>query len=187
MSQISLLYNDQQCLNNCFHYLLYSFLNELKYCIILITMKTKNGLFGMIFDSVNDNRALLVRIVVGLIFLTEGIQKYLFPELLGTGRFTTIGFGNPAFWAYFTATFEIICGTLVILGLITRVASIPLIIIMITAFITTKIPILVNKGVWPWAHEYRTDFAMTLLLIYLLIYGSGGCSVDAKIAKTSKN
>jgi putative oxidoreductase len=150
-------------------------------------MKTKNRLSAIIFNSKNDNRALLVRLVVGLIFLTEGIQKYLFPELLGTGRFTTIGFGNPAFWAYFTATFEIICGTLVIIGLVTRIASIPLIIIMITAFITTKIPILVNKGVWPWAHEYRTDFAMTLLLIYLLIYGSGGWSVDSGIKGAGKS
>src|SRR5664279_2051276 len=140
-------------------------------------MKTKKGLNSLIFNTDKNNSAILVRLTVGLIFLTEGIQKYLFPELLGTGRFTSIGFSNPAFWAYFTGTFEIICGTLIILGLITRVASIPLIIIMITAFITTKIPILVHKGLWPWAHEYRTDFAMTLLLIYLLIYGSGRCSV----------
>lgn len=134
-----------------------------------------------IFKTEDDNRAILIRLVVGLVFLTEGIQKYLFPDLLGTGRFLTIGFSNPAFWAYFTGTFEILCGTLVILGLFTRLASIPLIIIMITAFITTKIPILVHKGVWPWAHEYRTDFAMTLLLIYLLIYGAGRWSLDSKI------
>jgi uncharacterized membrane protein YphA (DoxX/SURF4 family) len=56
---------------------------------------------------------------------------------------------------------------------------------MITAFISTKIPILVHKGFWPWAHEYRTDFAMTLLLIYLLIYGSGKWSVDSKIINGS--
>ena len=148
-------------------------------------MKTKKGLSSSIFNTDNNNSAILIRLTVGLIFLTEGIQKYLFPELLGTGRFTTIGFSNPAFWAYFTGTFEIICGTLIILGLITRVASIPLIIIMITAFISTKIPILIHKGIWPWAHEYRTDFAMTLLLIYLLIYGSGRWSVDSKITDDS--
>jgi uncharacterized membrane protein YphA (DoxX/SURF4 family) len=148
-------------------------------------MKTKNGLSSLIFNNNNNNAAILIRLTVGLIFLTEGIQKYLFPELLGTGRFTTIGFSNPAFWAYFTGTFEIICGILIILGLITRVASIPLIIIMITAFITTKIPILIHKGFWPWAHEYRTDFAMTLLLIYLLIYGSGRWSIDSKITDGS--
>jgi len=144
-------------------------------------MKTIKGLSANIFGTEYYNRAILVRLAVGLIFLTEGIQKYLFPELLGTGRFLTIGFSNPAFWAYFTGTFEIICGTLVIIGFITRLASVPLIIIMITAFISTKIPILLHKGLWPWAHEYRTDFAMTLLLIYLLIYGPGRWSLDSKI------
>lgn len=140
-----------------------------------------------IFRTIDDNRAVLVRLVVGLIFLTEGIQKYLFPQLLGTGRFLTIGFSNPSFWAYFTGTFEIICGSLILLGLITRLASVPLIIIMITAFVTTKWPILISKGFWPWAHEYRTDFAMTLLLIYLLIYGSGNWSVDSKITSSLKS
>jgi uncharacterized membrane protein YphA (DoxX/SURF4 family) len=144
-------------------------------------MKTQKKL--NIFRTVNDNRAILVRLVVGLVFLTEGIQKYLFPQLLGTGRFLTIGFSNPSFWAYFTGTFEIICGGLIILGLISRLASIPLLIIMITAFITTKWPILVSKGFWPFAHEYRTDFAMTLLLIFIISYGSGGWSMDAKMAK----
>ena len=140
-----------------------------------------------IFKTIGDNRALLVRLVTGLIFLTEGIQKYLFPQLLGTGRFLTIGFSNPSFWAYFTGTFEIICGSLILLGFITRLASVPLLIIMITAFMTTKWPILITKGFWPWAHEYRTDFAMTLLLIYLLIYGSGNWSVDSKIINGRKS
>jgi uncharacterized membrane protein YphA (DoxX/SURF4 family) len=144
-------------------------------------MKTNTGLRKNILSTGNDNREFLVRLTVGLIFLTEGIQKYLFPDLLGTGRFLTIGFSHPAFWAYFTGTFEIICGAFIIIGFITRLASIPLIIIMITAFISTKIPILVHKGFWPWAHEYRTDFAMTLLLVYLLIYGAGNWSVDSKI------
>ena len=144
-------------------------------------MKETSWSTANIFKTQDDNRAILVRLIVGLVFLTEGIQKYLFPDLLGTGRFLTIGFNNPAFWAYFTGTFEILCGILVIMGLITRLASIPLIIIMVTAFITTKIPILVHKGVWPWAHEYRTDFAMTLLLIYLTAYGGGKWSIDSKL------
>jgi uncharacterized membrane protein YphA (DoxX/SURF4 family) len=150
-------------------------------------MKKPRGLFSIIFNTTSGNGAILIRLTVGLVFLTEGIQKYLFPDLLGTGRFLTIGFSDPAFWAYFTATFEIICGSLIILGFITSVASLPLIIIMITAFVTTKIPILLHKGFWPWAHEYRTDFAMTLLLIYLIIYGGGRLSVDSKIAKSNKS
>ena len=149
-------------------------------------MKSTNAFKAFIVNTVNDHRAILVRLVVGLIFLTEGIQKFLFPELLGTGRFLKIGFSNPAFWAYFTGTFEIVCSILVLMGLFTRLASIPLFIIMMTAFVTTKWPILMDKGIWVMAHEYRTDFALTLLLIYLFVYGSGAGSVDSIIIKESK-
>lgn len=146
-------------------------------------MKSEYGIKNYIFNTINDNRTILIRLIVGLIFLSEGIQKYLFPALDGTGRFEKIGFADPAFWAYFAGTFEIICGLFVLLGLLTRLASIPLFIIMITAFVATKLPILLNKGFWIMAHEYRTDFAMTLLLIYLFIYGSGRWSVDSKLNK----
>ena len=129
----------------------------------------------------SDSGAFLPRLIVGLVFLSEGVQKYLFPALVGTGRFEKIGFAHPAFWAYFTGAFEICCGFLILIGLLTRLSAIPLLIIMITAFVTTKWPILVDKGFWPMAHEYRTDFAMTLLLVYLLIYGAGKWSVDFRI------
>jgi putative oxidoreductase len=150
-------------------------------------MKPGNRFISYLFSEVSDNRSVLVRIVVGLIFLTEGIQKYLFPELLGTGRFMKIGFNNPAFWAYFTGAFEIICGLLVLFGLFTRLASVPLFIIMMVAFVTTKWPLLINKGFWVMAHEYRTDFAMTLLLIFLMIYGSGHWSIDSLINRPQNN
>jgi putative oxidoreductase len=149
-------------------------------------MHRQNRLEGLILTTIEDNRTILVRLIVGLIFLSEGIQKFLFPELLGTGRFLKIGFSNPEFWAYFTGTFEIICAILVLIGFLTRFASLPLIIIMITAFITTKWPILLEKGFWAMAHEYRTDFALTLLLIYLLISGSGRWSIDSGISKSFK-
>jgi putative oxidoreductase len=131
--------------------------------------------------------ALLCRLAVGLIFLSEGLQKYLFPATLGTDRFEKIGFNHAAFWAYFTGTFEIVCGILILIGLFTRLAAIPLLIIMIVAFITTKYPELIEKGFWFMAHDYRTDFAMTLLLIYLLLYGGGKNSVDYKIQLKSKS
>lgn len=144
-------------------------------------MRKKKVFETYLTRPMNNNSPLLVRLVVGQIFMTEGIQKYLFPELLGTGRFLKIGFSDPAFWAYFTGAFEIACGLFIIIGLLTRFAAIPLLIIMLTAFITTKWPILVNKGLWVMMHEYRTDFAMTMLLVYLLIYGAGNWSVDSKI------
>jgi len=134
-----------------------------------------------------ENLPLIIpRIVVGLIFLSEGIQKFLYPELVGTGRFIKIGFSNPEFWSYFTASFEIFCGILVLIGLLTRLASIPLLIIMATAFVTTKYPLLVEKGFWIFAHEYRTDFAMLMLLLFILYYGGGGISLDKKIYDRTK-
>jgi putative oxidoreductase len=146
-------------------------------------MKAKSDMIKFMLDTVSDNRSLLPRLIVGLVFLSEGIQKYLFPELLGTGRFEAIGFTHPAFWAYFTGAFETVCGSLILLGLFTRLAAIPLFIVMFTAFITTKWPVLIDKGFWVMAHEYRTDFAMTLLLLYLFIYGSGKWSIDSIVYK----
>jgi uncharacterized membrane protein YphA (DoxX/SURF4 family) len=135
-----------------------------------------------VITTVSNNQPLIIRLVVGFIFLSEGIQKILFPEITGTGRFEKIGFNDPAFWAYFTAIFEIGCGLFILPGLLTRLAAIPLLIIMITAFIITKVPILKESGFWQFAHDYRTDFAMTLLLLYLIIYGSGKFSLDSNIS-----
>ena len=149
-------------------------------------MQIEKRLKSFIFNTVNDEGIIIIRVIVGLIFLSEGIQKFLFPELLGTGRFLRTGFSHPAFWAYFTGAFEIICSVFILTGLLTRLFSIPLMIIMITAFITTKWPILIEKGFWVMAHEYRTDFAMTLLLLFLLIYGSGNWSIDSGIKKSLK-
>src|ERR1039458_9926536 len=113
-----------------------------------------------LFIKTGNLPLIIPRIVVGLVFLTEGIQKYLFPELLGTGRFIKLGFAHPAFWAYFTGSFEIVCGTLILFGLLTRIASVPLFIIMAVAFVTTKYMLLIEKGFLIFAHEYRTDFVI---------------------------
>ena len=130
--------------------------------------------------------ALIIRLTVGLVFLSEGIQKFLFPDILGSGRFAKLGISPSVFWANFTGAFEIVCSLLVLLGFLTRLAAIPLSIIMIVAFITTKYPELIEKGFWVMAHDYRTDFAMTMLLIFLLIYGGGTQSQDLKIYNSSK-
>jgi len=143
-------------------------------------------LSNFIFKSVSDHRSILPRLIVGLIFLSEGIQKFLFPELVGAGRFEKIGFANPEFLASFVASFEIVCGVLMLIGFSVRVAAIPLLIIMITAITTTKIPILQDKGFWQMAHDSRTDFSMTLLIIFLIIYGAGKFSVDYWIQQKLK-
>ena len=58
-------------------------------------MKSKKGFKTYIISTAIDNKAIIVRLIVGLIFLSEGVQKYIFPELLGTGRFLKIGFSDP--------------------------------------------------------------------------------------------
>jgi putative oxidoreductase len=125
---------------------------------------------------------LLIRLMVGLVFLSEGIQKFLFPDAIGAGRFAKIGFAAPEFVAGFVAVFEITCGTLIVLGLLTRLAVIPTIIIMLVAISTTKLPMLTDGGFWKMAHESRTDFSMLLGSLFLLILEAGRFSVDAKMS-----
>jgi uncharacterized membrane protein YphA (DoxX/SURF4 family) len=150
-----------------------------------MSIKMNDKVIAFILTSSDDRKVIIPRVIVGLVFLTEGIQKFLFPDLLGPGRFEKIGFSDPSFWAYFTGTFEIICGSAVLLGFLTRIASIPLLIIMITAFVSTKWPLLVSKGFWVFAHEYRTDFAMTSLLIYLLISNGGKWTLNEILFRSS--
>jgi uncharacterized membrane protein YphA (DoxX/SURF4 family) len=132
---------------------------------------------------------LLIRLAVGAVFLSEGIQKFVFPDRLGSGRFETIGIPAPDITAPFVGIVEIVCGVLVLAGLATRLAAIPLIIDMVVAIATTKIPILWGdsasipdaSGFWDFAHESRTDFAMLLGAIFLLVVGAGRWSLDARI------
>jgi uncharacterized membrane protein YphA (DoxX/SURF4 family) len=127
---------------------------------------------------------ILVRLIVGAVFLSEGIQKFLFPDQLGVGRFTKIGIPAPEFTAPFVGGVEIVCGSLVLLGMLTRLAAIPLIVDMLVAIASTKIPILAGKGFWAMAHESRTDWSMLLGSAFLLIVGAGPWSVDARIERT---
>ena len=126
----------------------------------------------------------LIRLVVGLVFLSEGIQKFLFPDQLGVGRFLKIGLPAPEVLGPLVGCFEIACGALVVLGLVTRLAAIPLITIMLVAITTTKIPILLKSGFWSMAHEARTDFAMLLGALFLLITGAGAWSLDARASSS---
>jgi len=122
---------------------------------------------------------IIIRLMVGGVFLSEGIQKFLFPAEVGAGRFEKIGFSSPEIVAPFVGCFEIACGTLVLAGFLTRLAVVPLIIVVLTAIATTKIPILNEQGFWKMAHEARTDWSMLLGLVFLLIVGAGQFSIDA--------
>lgn len=124
---------------------------------------------------------LLVRLMVGWVFLSEGIQKFLFPTALGVGRFVKIGIPAPQFFAPFVGAVEIICGTLLIIGLLTRLAAIPLLIDIAVAIITTKIPMLAKTGFWAAMHEARTDYCMWLGSLFILMVGAGSLSLDARL------
>src|ERR1017187_3079236 len=88
---------------------------------------------------------LLVRFLVGWIFLSEGIQKFLFPAALGARRFEKIGIPAPHFVAPFVGAPEIVCGTLLILGFFTLFAVWPLLIVILVAITTTKGPLLLKQ------------------------------------------
>lgn len=91
---------------------------------------------------------ILIRLVVGGAFLSEGIQKFVFPEALGVGRFVKIGIPNPEVMAPFVGAFETVCGALLVLGLLTRLTTIPMIVNISVAIVSTKIPILLGPAFW---------------------------------------
>ena len=102
-----------------------------------------------------SSAVILIRLIVGGVFLSEGIQKFLFPGDLGVGRFAKIGIPSPEVMAPFVGVVEIVGGMLLLAGFLTRLAAIPLIIDMLVAITTTKIPILQKSGFWAMAHEAR--------------------------------
>ncbi len=121
---------------------------------------------------------LLLRVFVGWVFMSEGIQKLLYPAALGVGRFAKIGIPAPQFTGPFVGIVETVCGCLVIVGLFTSWAVIPLLIDIGVAISTTKVPMLMHQGFWAAMHEARTDFSMLLGLIAILLLGSGRFSLD---------
>ncbi len=151
------------------------------------------SVFGRLNRTTAPASVVLVRFVVGLVFLVEGILKFLYPEELGVGRFVKIGIPAPEVMGPFVGGVEVVCGVLLIVGLLTRLAAIPLLIDICTAIVSTKIPVLLGHGFWEFSlaklphygflsmvHEARTDLSMLLVLVFLLIVGAGAWSVDAR-------
>lgn len=125
---------------------------------------------------------LLIRVLVGWVFLSEGIQKFLFPDSLGVGRFVKIGIPWPRVMAPFVGVVEIVCGTLLLIGFLTRLAAVPLLIDICVALYATKIITFAKNGFWSTLHEARTDVSMLLGLIFLLLVGGGSLALDARLA-----
>jgi len=149
-----------------------------------------------LLDSKAPASTVLIRLMVGGVFLSEGIQKFLEPVSRGAGRFERIGLPAAEILGVLVGATEIACGLLLLLGLLTRLASIPLIATMLVAIVTTKVPILMGAGFWGlhlrelssygfWsmAHEARTDFSMLLGSIFLLVVGAGPLALDALLLR----
>ena len=136
---------------------------------------------------------------VSLCFCPRAFRNWLPRTSLEPAAFANIGIPYPELMGPFVGAVEIVCGTLIILGLLTRLAAIPLIIIMIVAIVSTKVPILLGHdfwifhlpklpryGFWSMMHEARADFGMLLGALYLLIEGAGAWSLDAMLAAMSR-
>lgn len=138
----------------------------------------------------------LVRLMVGVVFLGEGILKFLHPDELGSGRFAKIGIPWPGVTGPFVGAVEIVCGALVLAGLLTRVAAALLLADISVAIVTTKLPILLGRALGPFSlaklprygflsalHEARTDLCMWLGCVFLILAGASAYALrDARRA-----
>jgi putative oxidoreductase len=141
-----------------------------------------NSLFNFFFKPAGGPASIFfIRLAVGLIFFSQGILKFTDANM-GVARFTRIGFSHPYFTAHFVGSFEIVCGLLVMLGLWTRAASVPLLIIITTAIVTTKLPEIFrsSQGFWYMVSDARTDFAMFCALLFLILAGGGAWALDER-------
>ena len=127
----------------------------------------------------------LIRLILGFVFLVAGIQKFIFPETMGPGRFEGLGYSNPEFTAYFVGFFEILCAILILVGLATRFAAVPLVVIMCVAIITTKFP-LFEEGFWRFAHAVRLDFSMLMTALFVFVNGADKRSLDEILFNKNK-
>ena len=135
--------------------------------------------------------AIMIRLMLAGVFISEGYLKLVDPAWLGAGRFASIGIPWPSFTGPLVGLTEMACGFFMALGLFSRIAAIPLIIIMIVAIISTKIPIFLGHELWIFSlrklehygffsmiHESRLDYSMLLGAIFVLLTGSGRWSID---------
>ena len=134
--------------------------------------------FGKVSSAI-----LAIRFMVGAVFFLEGIKKFIFPDQWGAGRFAGFGIPAPHVMGPFVGAVEIICALLVLMGLRTSFAAIPLLAVICTAIATTKIPILLKAGWWRMEDVGRTDYCMLMGSIFLMLAGSGCLSLDAHFSR----
>lgn len=149
-----------------------------------------------LFRAEAPNAAVLIRMVVGLVFASEGVQKFLYAEAQGAGRFAKIGIPAPEVMGPFVGVVEIACGSLLLAGLATRLAALPLAFNMLVALAATKLPILIGHGYWIFAHSFapksgfwaflhesRTDLAMLSGATFLALVGSDRWGLDRVVSR----
>jgi putative oxidoreductase len=137
---------------------------------------------------------MLIRLMAGGVFLWEGILKFVYVNQ-GVGRFTKIGIPAPGPMAHFVAVLEIVGGLLLMSGLLTRLISVPFIIQMVVAILTTKVALYLGTsplplppappqvGIWAVLHESRSDYAQIMSALFLLVAGPGPWSLDAVLTR----
>jgi uncharacterized membrane protein YphA (DoxX/SURF4 family) len=125
---------------------------------------------------------ILVRMMVGLVFLLEGALKYLRPEDVGAGHFAAIGLPFPEILAPMVGGIEIGCGAAILLNFFAGDAALALLVVIVTALVSTKLPILLGRPIGPFTmeklnnygwlsffHQARTDFCMVFGLLAVMI------------------
>lgn len=129
-------------------------------------------------DSDAPSATVLIRLQTGLVFLLEGIKKFLFPTAWGVGRFIHIGIPAPHLMAPLVGLIEIAAGFCLIIGLASRVSALLLLGVISGALLSTKLPLLLHSGFWAMEADARADFAMFCGTLYLVIAGSGAFALD---------
>ena len=137
---------------------------------------------------------ILIRLMAGGVFFWEGILKFVYVNQ-GIGRFTKLGMPWPGPTAHFVAVLEIVGGLMLMSGFLTRFISVPFIIEMLVAMLSTKIALYLGTstlplppsppqfGIWAVLHEVRSEFAQMMCSVFLLCAGPGPWSIDALLAR----
>jgi putative oxidoreductase len=126
---------------------------------------------------------LLARVVIGWVFISSGWGKIHHIDKV-IGFFESLALPAPAFQAHLVAYTELIAGLLVLFGLATRLASIPLIIIMIVALRTA----FADQLAGGLAEDFSAltgiaEFLYIPLLVWLIVAGPGRVALDAGVAR----